>query len=49
MKILKLVVTLASVAMLFGGCSKQVIKDTRYSEQNLTRPQLEPYQLITGI
>jgi hypothetical protein len=45
MKILKLVVTLASVAILFGGCSKQVIKDTRYSEQNLTRPQLEPYQL----
>jgi len=44
MKILKLAVAIATVAILFGGCTKEVKKDL-FVENNITRPQLEPYQL----
>ena len=39
MKILKLTVAIAVLAMLFGGCTKEVKKDV-FAEKNITKPIL---------
>ncbi len=44
MKFLKFVATIALIATLFSGCTKEVKKDV-FIENNITRPELEPYQL----
>ncbi|NOZ89849.1 MAG: hypothetical protein GXO60_01045 [Epsilonproteobacteria bacterium] len=44
MGILKFATTVALIAMLFSGCTKEVKKDV-FVENNITRPELEPYQL----
>jgi hypothetical protein len=44
MKILKLTVAIAVLAMLFSGCTKEVKKDV-FAEKNITKPELTAYQL----
>lgn len=44
MKILKFAIAVVVVATLFSGCTKEVKKDV-FVENNITRPELEPYQL----
>jgi hypothetical protein len=44
MKFLKLLTVVVVIGVIFSGCTKHVQKDI-YQEQNITRPELTPYQL----
>ncbi len=44
MRLLRLSMVIATLILLFSGCTKTVKKDV-YKEQNITRPELTPYEL----